>query len=163
MDTPRRRLPVIDAKVSERAAAIKRTFPFWPCAKGCDHCCRSLPHLPLVSAPEWERLTSAIEALPTATRAAVLARIREPAHGKVICPLLDRERGACLVYEARPVVCRSYGFYSERDAGLHCNRVTEAVHAHEADVIWGNGESLAAELDALGEARSLAAWLSLAT
>jgi Fe-S-cluster containining protein len=153
-------LPLIDAKVLARSAAIEQAHPFWPCAKGCDLCCRSLPHQPMISAAEWERLAVALGELSPATQRAVRARILESAAGPVICPLLDREHGACLVYDARPVACRSYGFYAERDAGLHCDIVTEAVRAEQAEVVWGNGESLAAELDALGERRTLAAWLA---
>jgi Fe-S-cluster containining protein len=82
--------------------------------------------------------------------------------------MLDRERGACLVYDARPIACRTYGFYTERDAGLHCSMVTNAVDAHAAredpasgptPVVWGNGEAIAADMDAFGKPASLREWL----
>ncbi len=72
--------------------------------------------------------------------------------------MLDREAGACLVYERRPGACRTYGFYVERGVGLHCAMITEAVDARpagdvtqaldaapdaaEPPVVWGNAESV---------------------
>lgn len=75
--------------------------------------------------------------------------------------MLDETRGACRVYEARPVACRTYGFYTERDAGLHCRKVSAAVREHDAEqrVVWGNGEAIAYDLRDLGEPRPVDAWL----
>jgi Fe-S-cluster containining protein len=155
-------LAVLDALVEERAARTRAEHPWWPCAEGCDTCCRSLPTQPVVTRDEWERLSAAIDTLSTPVRDRVRARIRD---GHVtpsrVCPMLDEARGACLVYDARPVACRTYGFYAERDAGLHCEKVTRAVAEQGADVVWGNGEAVAAELRGLGEARTLGAWLAL--
>ena len=82
--------------------------------------------------------------------------------GPVVCPFLESEQGACRIYEARPMTCRTYGYYAERDGGLHCNIVTEVVTAHaDGDrVVWGNGEAVARELAPLGEPRSLAEHLA---
>ncbi len=60
----------------------------------------------------------------------------------VVCPLLDRQTGACLVYAHRPSACRTYGFYVRRQDGMHCTIVEEAVSAHKADVVWGNHASI---------------------
>lgn len=154
-------LPLLDARIDARVASTLSEHPYWPCQKGCDHCCRSLPHLPRVSLPEWERMRAAIEALPESIAEEVRAGIRSQERtAKVTCPLLDRASGACRIYDARPIACRTYGFYTERDAGLHCSLVTAAIEAHlDQPVTWGNGEALARELDTLGEPRSLAAWL----
>ena len=87
------------------------------------------------------------------------ARILEgPGPGPVTCPLL--EDGACTVYEVRPITCRMHGFYTERDAGLHCGLVTDAVNASNELVTWGNGEAVAADLRDHGPERSLADWLT---
>jgi uncharacterized protein len=67
----------------------------------------------------------------------------------IVCPLL--ERGACLVYEVRPVACRMYGFYVDRDGGQFCD-IIEALHA---DVVWGNAAAVDAELSACGDRRDL--------
>jgi Fe-S-cluster containining protein len=163
MTAPRRVLSVLDAQIEARARAIRETHAFWPCAQGCDLCCRSLPHLPTIAEPEWVRLREALRMLPAPVLAEVLTRTWEAEHAPapVTCPILDRERGACLAYAARPVACRTYGFYVERDAGLHCERVTRAVEEHGAAerVVWGNGEAVLRELRALGEPRSLAEWM----
>ncbi len=108
------------------------------------------------------RLTEAIERLPVDVRERVRAGIAEaPDRGPLTCPMLDRQHGSCLVYEARPVACRTYGFYTERDAGLHCAQVTQAIldHEEEGPVVWGNGDAIADDVRrAFGEVRSLREW-----
>ena len=110
---------------------------------------------------EWLRVADALALLPANVRGEVTTRAaRAPEHGSVVCPMLDEVRGECLVYAARPIVCRMHGFYTERDGGLHCDDVGEAVRAHDAEVVWGNGERVQSELDPDGDARSLRAWLA---
>ena len=158
-------LTVLDARVEARAKATRDVHTWWPCAEGCDHCCRSLPHLPTITKPEWERLRDAITALSAADRDEIASRTAAaPASGPLTCPMLDLERGSCLVYEARPIACRTYGFYTERDAGLHCNEVTRAVeqHAGEAPVVWGNGEAIADDMKPFGKVASLREWIAAA-
>lgn len=54
-----------------------------------------------------------------------------------------------------------YGFYVQRDKGLHCARIAAQVeHGELADVIWGNHLAVEDDLDRLGEVRSLADWIS---
>lgn len=142
-------LNVLDSKTEDRCRSIRAEHPDWPCARGCDLCCRSLPHLPTVTEAEWERLAPRLDDEQK-------ARLRAPAGpAPVTCPLLSN--GACTVYDVRPIACRTYGFYAERDAGLHCALVTET--ARDRDVVWGNGEAIAADLRAYGPERSLAEWL----
>jgi Fe-S-cluster containining protein len=141
---------VLDSKIEDRCRSIRADHPWWPCAKGCDRCCRSLPHLPTVTRTEWERLAPA---LSEAQRARLL---EDPGTAPVTCPLLGPD-GTCTVYAVRPIACRTYGFYTERDAGLHCAIVTEAVG--DTAVIWGNGEAIAADLRQHGPEKSLSAWL----
>lgn len=157
-------LPVLDAEIDARVASMRGAHAYWPCQEGCDLCCRSLPHLPTISEVEWQRLRPAIDALAPELREAVYARARAaPRRGPLTCPLLDPERGACLVYEARPVACRTYGYYAERDAGLHCERVTSAIAEHgEGDaIVWGNGEAVASAMRAHGEPVSLGVWMGV--
>lgn len=129
----------------------------WPCRKGCDDCCRRLASVPLVSRVEWEEIRRALDSLP----AEVEERIRESAGGSrpFVCPLLDRDSGACLVYAARPVECRTYGFYVERERVIGCERI-EALAKDSPDVIWGNHETIDAELGKLGAAAPLYEWLN---
>jgi Fe-S-cluster containining protein len=159
---PRFSLPILDARIEARSLATQGEHPWWPCREGCDACCRSLSRLPVLTRPEWERLAPAIAALDADVRSEISARTEESrAAEHVVCPLLDLEAKRCRVYEARPIACRTYGFYTERDAGLHCAIVTGAIAAHDAAVVWGNGEAIAADLGEHGEAVSLADWLGV--
>jgi Fe-S-cluster containining protein len=162
----RRTLPLleeIDRRIDGRAEGTREAHPWWPCAAGCDHCCRSLPTLPAITRPEWDRLAAAIGDLPPDERDDVARRIASPPPlPPITCPLLDVASGRCRVYAARPVACRTYGFYTERDAGLHCDEVTRAVAEHDPDaVVWGNGEAIADDLRPLGEVRTLDGWLAV--
>ena len=78
------------------------------------------------------------------------------ADGK-ICPLLNAETGACLVYDVRPVACRTYGFYVDREGGLYCSEIAERKGLE--DIVWGNGEAVEQRLDELGPRLSLPEWI----
>lgn len=133
----------------------------WPCRKGCDDCCRRLAVAPRISRAEWESLSAALDGLPVEVAEAARGRIRESAGAAapMVCPLLDRESGACLVYEARPVACRAYGFYAARDGVFGCGRI-EAMAEEGPGVVWGNHTALEEQLVALGETRELPEWLA---
>lgn len=148
--------------VQARAEGMILTLGDWPCRKGCDDCCRRLASVPLVSETEWAEIREALAALPGEVAEAARVRIRESVTGErpFTCPLLDREAGACLIYAARPVECRTYGFYVDRDKVLGCERV-EAVAAEVSGVIWGNHEGVGAGLRALGPAAPLHDWLAI--
>ena len=155
-----RQLPQIHEDVQARVETIAAAHGNWPCREGCDECCRRLAAVPLVSAEEWRHIASALDAMPAATAAALRQRIRDSAGvaRPVVCPLLDSASGSCLVYPARPVACRAYGFYAEREAVLGCSRIESVAH-QSADVIWGNHTTLEARLDQLGPAAELWRWL----
>jgi Fe-S-cluster containining protein len=138
-----------------RAASITAAHPDWPCQKGCDHCCRHLAREPLLTAPEWQLLAS----LPLAE--SLQMRIRAAAGGArpFVCPLLDPTTGACLVYPARPLACRTYGFYAERDKVLGCPQIEALSRDPARAIVWGNHPAIEARLDALGPALPLSAWL----
>jgi Fe-S-cluster containining protein len=109
---------------------------------------------------EWLLIDCAMNALPAEAAEAARQRIREST-GKsrpVVCPLLDSESGTCLAYEARPVVCRAYGFYVERREVLGCSRI-EALSQESLDVVWGNHAALEARIEELGTAAQLSVWL----
>jgi Fe-S-cluster containining protein len=105
------------------------------CRPGCTACC--IGPFP-ITALDAERLCDGIRRLDPATRNAVIERAREdvaamgptfpgdPAegwlegddeaieaflllHGERPCPALDPASGRCLVYEHRPVSCRTFG------------------------------------------------------
>jgi Fe-S-cluster containining protein len=146
--------------VHARAQEIAAARPDWPCRKGCDDCCRSLASVPLVSRPEWQRMSAALDALPAPAAESARHRIAASASASrpVVCPLLDTATGACLIYDARPVACRAYGFYAERESVLGCRRI-ESIATQSPDVIWGNHAALEERLRSLGPAAPLSDWL----
>src|SRR6185437_1148043 len=109
---------------------------------------------------EWLPLAAALDALPAEVAAAARHRIRESAGLRlpVVCPLLDTATGACLVYEARPIACRAYGFYAKRCEVLGCHRI-ETLSCESPGVVWGNHVALEERIKALGPAADLAQWL----
>lgn len=159
----RAQLEALYARAEARARAVHEAQTAWPCRKGCDHCCRHLARpLPLTEA-EWRYLAEGLDVLPPE----VLARVREEAArtGEArpyTCPLLDREAGACRVYAHRPLACRTYGFFADREGLQACHRILRHLEQHgEEGVVWGNAEAVEREADALGgEARPLAEWLA---
>lgn len=170
----RSRLLAIYDDVERRARATGDAHAWWPCRRGCDTCCRRLADVPRLVRAEWELLQEGLASLEADVRAAVLARIEAldvaeragelPRH--VTCPMLDEAEGACRVYAHRPGACRTYGFYVERDLGLHCELVTAAVEEHAAGVepvVWGNQAGVDYALARLAETADaplpLTAWL----
>lgn len=118
--------------------------------------------MPRVSRKEWEGIAAAIGELPAGTEESVRHRIRESASAPapVVCPLLDTDSGTCLVYDARPVACRAYGFYAERQYVLGCSRI-QSIGDQTPDVVWGNQAALEDRLRSLGPDASLSEWLAV--
>lgn len=156
------RLIQLHRDIDARVAAVREGRPEWLCRKGCDHCCTRLADVPTLTAPEWHLLREGLAALAPAR----LEQIRTAMAGlagattrPVVCPLLDRVAGACLVYMHRPVACRTYGFFVQRALGLYCDDIEASVSRGElADVVWGNHDAIDQHLSELGEKRSLPAW-----
>lgn len=150
--------------IDERVRRIRDERPDWQCAKGCDSCCRRLAAVPRLTAVEWNLLEEGLAALPPERLEEIGRNIEavaaEPT-GPVVCPLLDRSTGACPVYLHRPVACRSYGFYVQRELGLYCGDIEARVASGElADVVWGNHDAVDQRLAAMGEARELTEWFA---
>ena len=75
--------------------------------------------------------------------------------------MLDQANNACPVYLQRPVACRSYGFYVQRDLGLYCGDIEKQVGAGAlADVVWGNHDAVDQALARFGEPRPLTDWFA---
>lgn len=149
----------IQEAVRLRTGAIASTHGDWPCRKGCDECCRRLASAPRVSRLEWEGIAAALDALPLPEAELARRRIADSAQADrpVVCPLLDSDSGACVVYAARPVACRAYGFYVERQWVLGCGRI-EAIGQQSPEVVWGNHTALEEDLRELGPVRALSDW-----
>ena len=158
------KLQSLHADIDARAHHIREGHPDWPCAKGCDSCCRQLARLPQLTSTEWELLRPALAALPPDQ----IERIRRNMDAvatqnsaPVVCPLLDEASGACPVYAQRPVACRTYGFYMQRGIGLYCQEIKAGVDRGElAEVVWGNQDAIDRSLAESGETRALDAWFA---
>jgi Fe-S-cluster containining protein len=163
---PRVRLAILDQVVADRCAETTGRRPSWPCHAGCADCCRSLSREPELTAAEWGRIREALQALAPQDRARIdaAAAERRRANGArpVVCPLLDEERGLCRVYEARPIACRSYGFYADRDGVLGCERIA-MLAAEDDGIVWGNHDAVVLALDEFGPRRSLLDWMESTT
>ena len=154
----------LHADIDARVTAIRDEYPDWLCRQGCDNCCRRLAEVPRITAAEWDLLKQGLAMLPPERLLEIgreIATLTDRASRPVVCPLLDRERGACLVYAHRPVACRTYGFYVERSLGLYCKDIEARVAAGDwAEAVWGNHDPIDRRLDGLGEARPLTEWFA---
>ena len=95
------------------AEMVQRYKPHLACRKGCDLCCQRKFS---ISGVEAYNVAALFRQLPEAVQRAVRKR-------KSSCTFLVD--GACSVYEARPVICRTYGLPS-------LNRNEKA----EAEISW---------------------------
>jgi hypothetical protein len=102
LDSYRQLLARLDA-FFERAAA--RYTEEMRCRPGCDDCCgRDLE----LHAFEAACLVEAARALQPGARDRIRDRARSCLEDEeAVCPLL--EEGRCVVYQARPVICRTHG------------------------------------------------------
>ena len=106
----------IDARVED----IRTNNPDWLCRMGCDLCCRRLAEMPSLTHAEWNLFKEGLMSLPKTQFIEVSQKITALAAQTmrpIICPMLDLSAGACMIYEYRPVACRTYGFYVQRDLG----------------------------------------------
>lgn len=91
------------ARVDARSDAIRAAYrDRIACRKGCDACCGQISVFPV----EAVRLGMALSARPPAEVAAVLDAARG-ADDDAPCPLIHD--GACRLYPARPIICRTHG------------------------------------------------------
>lgn len=150
----------IDARVND----IREHHSDWQCRVGCDLCCRRLAEIPSLTCAEWDLLKTGLLTLTPAQLEAVREKMRVLAEQKtrpVVCPLLNESEGACSLYEYRPVACRTYGFYVQRDLGLYCSAIKAEVEQGKLeDVVWGNHDTIDRRLNALGDTRDLTDWFA---
>lgn len=157
-------LSQLHTTIETRVQAIRSEHTDWLCCLGCDHCCHQLAAIPRLTLAEWEWLKQGLETLAPEQLDEISDRLNQlAAHPTrpVVCPLLDQTRGACRVYNHRPIACRTYGFYRQRDKGLYCPAIETSVAAgHWSEVIWGNQEVIDRQLSQLGTVRELTDWFA---
>ena len=154
----------IHRSIDVRVQAIREGHPDWLCSKGCDRCCRSLADIPRLTPAEWALLTEGLAGLAEEHLAEItrnMAVLAEQKSRPVVCPMLDQVSGACPVYAHRPVACRTYGFYVQRDKGLYCTAIeAQVADGKLAEVVWGNHDAIDQQLAGQGETRLLTEWFA---
>jgi Fe-S-cluster containining protein len=100
-------IQIVDAAMAD---AARRGGPWVTCRLGCHECCEGPFE---INALDARRLADAWLEL-RALRPAEAEQIRQRAlafqgHDEEPCPVLDRSTGGCLLYPARPMICRTFG------------------------------------------------------
>lgn len=148
--------------IDERVSAIRLGNPDWLCRMGCDGCCHRLAQIPELTPAEWTLFREGFASLSDEKQQEIrqnVATLSSQSPRSIVCPMLDKTAGACLIYAYRPVACRTYGFYVERDKGLYCHDIELRVEQGELNnVVWGNHDSVNRHLDKLGDKRNLVEW-----
>ncbi len=116
----------VDAFTSETGARRAADFA---CRAGCSACCRVELE---VSDVEAEALREAIAALEPDRRARLAERARSRSPGDP-CVMLEDER--CVVYEARPLVCRTQGHALRYPSGTLPEETVRAT-SDAGEVTW---------------------------
>lgn len=151
MDESQQLLQDLDARIELRVQSIRLGRDWWPCRRGCDHCCRHLAHPPELSAAEWARVDKAVAQLPVLERTTVEQKIdallqqiiEDASNSSIVCPYLNEQEGACRIYDFRPVACRTYGFFVARDHDQFCQQIESEVNERGEDaIVWGNAETI---------------------
>lgn len=155
-------LTQLHADIDARVQVIRGDCPDWLCGKGCDRCCRQLAEVPQLTSAEWDLLREGLAGLPPKQFEEVrrnMAALGSQRSRPITCPMLDLANGTCPVYAQRPVACRTYGYYVQRDKGLFCGDIEIRVaDGALADVVWGNHDAIDHGLAGLGESRALTEW-----
>ena len=155
-------LTQLQEDIDERVRIIRDGQPDWLCRVGCSGCCRRLAEIPRLTEAEWQCLREGLYELPKVQREQIARSVRDLAGQSthpIVCPLLNQLEGVCQVYAHRPVACRTYGFYVQRDKGLYCKEIETLVDAGGLEhVIWGNQDVVDRRFEALGNSRELTAW-----
>ncbi len=100
------------------------------CRAGCTACCRVELE---VSDVEADSVRDAVEALPDEVRGRLVERARAPREDDGLCVML--EDGRCVVYQARPLVCRTQGHALRYPAGT-LDRDAVRGRTPDGDVTW---------------------------
>ncbi len=121
--------------------------------------------MPHATRAEWERVEIGLRRLPASVQAGIEARVASlvaaPSVSPVVCPFLDPNDGACLVYAHRLLACRTYGYFVSRGDGRWCQRIEAELAERDERVLFGNLDAVMDEARAAGgETITLARWWS---
>lgn len=84
------------------------------CSAGCSSCCTSVTVFPV----EASAMRVALKSLPERQAEEIIRHVSEHAEDER-CPLLLHHR--CLLYEARPIICRTHGLPIIYTTDGHCS------------------------------------------
>lgn len=149
-------LHLLDQQIEQRVQAIRASRDWWPCQRGCDHCCRQLARPPELTNAEWRRVDEAVAAFPKPIQVEINYKIKalltqitqNRMESHVVCPFLDEQQKSCHIYYARPIACRTYGFFVARDGDDYCQIIEKDVALRrDINIIWGNGDAIRNELE----------------
>ena len=107
------------------------------CRRGCDACC----YVDLsVGSAEAASVQVALEGLPDAELDRIVERALDPGcradeDGRAPCVMLQ-EDGACAVYEARPMICRTQGLALRYPSELIPVEALSAKASDGSDLTW---------------------------
>jgi len=157
-------LDQLHADIDTRVKTIRDGHPDWLCRQGCDGCCRRLAEVPRLTTAEWDLLREGLAALSPEKIREIgkdITALSGQSSRPIVCPMLDPSQGACQVYAYRPVACRTYGFYVQRDKGLYCKDIEARESSGDwARVVWGNHNAIDRRLSDLGDTRDLTEWFA---
>jgi uncharacterized protein len=154
------KLAQLHLDIDVRVQTILENRSDWLCSKGCDRCCRQLAEVPQLTQAEWDLLREGLQGLSAERLREVSNNMAALSQSRPItCPMLDLAAGTCPVYAQRPVACRTYGFYAQRELGLYCSDIkTRVDDGAWENVVWGNHDAIDQRLAGLGETRALTDW-----
>jgi Fe-S-cluster containining protein len=148
--------------IDARVATIRDSNTDWQCRMGCDGCCHRLAEIPRLTNVEWDLLRTGLSDLPAEIQQEItqtVSQLSTQSNQFIVCPMLDKSKGACRVYEYRPVACRTYGYYVQYDKGLYCNDILKRVTSGELnDVVWGNQNTIDRQLSSFTDTKDLTEW-----
>jgi len=158
------KLTQLHADIDKRVELIRSEHPDWLCRSGCEGCCHRLADIPQLTEAEWVLLREGLSALPQELVRNIyeeIAALGNQQTRPIVCPLLDQSTGTCRVYFHRPIACRTYGFYVQRNKGLYCKDIEAQVESGAlGDVVWGNHDAIDQKLRCTGEVRELTQWVA---
>ncbi len=94
----------LKARVDDHCRRLERQYAeHLACREGCEGCCRHISLFPVEAAA----LALALRELSADNASYIRERVRR-VENTDLCPLL--ENGCCLLYGARPIICRTHGY-----------------------------------------------------
>lgn len=186
--------------IDELVKKVNSTYPYAPCKDKCSSCCKSYG-LPRVTAIEWQNIHKfLLNDLPEEKRKSLIEQTKRIYLNQIPALLEEQERikisytrinpedwpkkpdlknlqcpflvdDSCSIYQARPAICRSYGFFSikrgEHSSLFTCNMAAEEIFArlkergieYWALPIWNKFSDKLYELNGKNAVATLPLWI----